>query len=383
MKVYLTVIIIFFTLLLKGQITSLQNIYAWAYQLQYTTPPAIAPDNSFNLFVTDYSYDASAAGAFTATEVNMMKVGGKRVVAYISIGEAEDYRDYWQPAWDTVPPVWLGPENPDWPGNYKVKFWNPQWQSIIINYLDTILAKGYDGIYMDIIDAYYYWQEENPQELQADTLMVNFIEKIRHHVDSVRGNQSFILIPQNGESIIDAPNVTIQIKDRYFNAINAIAVEDVFFPGSNDMNNGHSPDNYRIGLLNEFKNRGKRVFSIEYIDEPAKLNQYIADAQANNYVPYSCTRDLDMICTQLVGLKNIAADYNAPVWSVENGTLNVFFSKQLKNNLVQLFDMQGRAVATGNLSPSGRYTVNNLVRGIYSLSLNSQGFISTYKILVP
>lgn len=165
----ITLVLLLIVNVAKAQLTSLQNINAWAYQLQNVTPTAIAPDNSFQLFVTDYSADGSGAGAYTYQQVQTMKTGGKKVIAYISIGEAESYRDYWQPAWENTPPAWLGPENPDWPGNYKVKFWYPQWKNIIYTYIDTILAKGYDGIYMDIIDAYYYWQEENIQEPNADT----------------------------------------------------------------------------------------------------------------------------------------------------------------------------------------------------------------------
>ena len=51
--------------------------------------------------------------------------GGARIVlAYLSIGEAEDYRSYWQRDWSVSPPAWLGAENPDWPGNYAVNYWD-------------------------------------------------------------------------------------------------------------------------------------------------------------------------------------------------------------------------------------------------------------------
>jgi cysteinyl-tRNA synthetase len=92
------------------------------------------------------------------------KPGGARrlVLCYMSIGEAEDYRWYWQPGWSSEPPEWLGPENPDWPGNYMVEFWNTAWQSIIYGdstaYLDRILSAGFDGVYLDKIDAFEDWE---------------------------------------------------------------------------------------------------------------------------------------------------------------------------------------------------------------------------------
>jgi cysteinyl-tRNA synthetase len=84
------------------------------------------------------------------------------VVCYMSIGEAEDYRFYWDESWNTDEPEWLEAENPDWEGNYKVRYWNSYWKSIIYGsqdaYLDKILAKGFDGVYLDIIDAFEYFE---------------------------------------------------------------------------------------------------------------------------------------------------------------------------------------------------------------------------------
>ena len=36
------------------------------------------------------------------------------VLAYLSVGEAEDYRAYWKKGWKEKPPAWLGPESPVW-----------------------------------------------------------------------------------------------------------------------------------------------------------------------------------------------------------------------------------------------------------------------------
>ncbi len=60
--------------------------------------------------------------AFTSTEINSLKIkssGGKRlVICYMSIGEAEDYRFYWNSDWNKNKPEWIEKENPDWKGNY-------------------------------------------------------------------------------------------------------------------------------------------------------------------------------------------------------------------------------------------------------------------------
>ncbi len=82
----------------------------------------------------------------------------------MSIGEAEDYRYYWQDSWINNPPNWLEDENPDWEGNYKVRYWDKDWQSIIYgndnSYLKKIINAGFDGVYLDIIDAFEYFENQ-------------------------------------------------------------------------------------------------------------------------------------------------------------------------------------------------------------------------------
>lgn len=80
----------------------------------------------------------------------------------MSIGEAEDYRYYWKEEWASNPPSWLDAENPDWEGNFKVRYWDTAWQDIIFgsdsSYMSKIINAGFDGVYLDIIDAYEYYE---------------------------------------------------------------------------------------------------------------------------------------------------------------------------------------------------------------------------------
>lgn len=90
--------------------------------------------------------------------------GGKRLlISYMSIGEAEDYRYYWQEDWTIKNPEWIVAENPVWEGNYKVNYWESGWKSNIYgnsdSYLQKIIDIGFDGVYLDIIDAFYYFEQ--------------------------------------------------------------------------------------------------------------------------------------------------------------------------------------------------------------------------------
>ena len=104
---------------------------------------------------------------FTSAEINQLRSkenGGNRlVISYLSIGEAEDYRYYWDSNWNITKPSWLGDENPDWEGNFKVKYWIDEWQNVIYgndeSYIKKILDAGFDGAYLDIIDAFDYYEQ--------------------------------------------------------------------------------------------------------------------------------------------------------------------------------------------------------------------------------
>jgi cysteinyl-tRNA synthetase len=103
----------------------------------------------------------------TPAEIERLKKkanGGRRLVlCYVSIGQAEDYRFYWQDAWRPGRPAFLGPEDPEWKGNFIVKYWDPAWQAIVgrgpKSYLARVLAAGFDGVYLDRVDAYEWFEE--------------------------------------------------------------------------------------------------------------------------------------------------------------------------------------------------------------------------------
>ena len=152
------------------EITSLSEVQNFLYLIN---PENFSSKVNFIDAVTSTNYDLlimdlffNDNSEFSPSEVEQLRVkanGGSRlVVAYMSIGEAEDYRYYWEDDWSRHEPSWLDKENPDWEGNYKVKYWDPEWQAIIYgnddSYLKRILDAGFDGVYLDIIDAYEYYE---------------------------------------------------------------------------------------------------------------------------------------------------------------------------------------------------------------------------------
>ncbi|MCG3217645.1 MAG: endo alpha-1,4 polygalactosaminidase, partial [Candidatus Heimdallarchaeota archaeon] len=88
---------------------------SWGYQLQSLVVDDLTA-SPFDLLVIDYSKDGTDDFALSVSEVSEIQSFEKIVISYISIGEAEDYRYYFDSDWLNSPPYWLGEENPDWGG---------------------------------------------------------------------------------------------------------------------------------------------------------------------------------------------------------------------------------------------------------------------------
>ena len=155
----------------SNDITSISQVRNFLYLINPSSFPTkedflnALRNTNYDLLIIDLFYEGEQ---LTSQEVSSLKIkanGGKRlVIAYMSIGEAENYRYYWKKEWETNPPEWLEEENPDWPGNYKVRYWYKEWQDIIFgndsSYTKRILDAGFDGVYLDIIDAFEYFENK-------------------------------------------------------------------------------------------------------------------------------------------------------------------------------------------------------------------------------
>lgn len=300
---------------------NLQNIGSWGYQLQNTSLLQIRKSD-FDLVVMEPTLASDATRYFTRSQVQLMKNGrhvtkSKVLLAYLSIGEAENYRKYWNVSWKKNPPSWLGVENPDWKGNYKVRYWEPEWQKLMLEGVDQILKAGFDGVYLDIVDAYAYWAdqdmyyqnekgEEGGKEIRqqgdpyndeekSGSWMAEWIHRIAEHSrkKSTFANPKFLVFPQNGEGLLD--QVSQPLQNQYWEDIDGIGVEDLFHLGDNEEDNPRNVEKERLKFLHEFPKRGKLVLNVEYISNGALVQKFYQDAQKWHFLPYTAKRGLDRL----------------------------------------------------------------------------------------
>lgn len=291
----------------SGPSLPLGQVKYWAYQIQnhYANPQALA-DSHYDLLVVDQArsisdlqdYDDAALVAKLQSSSNHL--GGKKlVICYIDIGEAEDYRWYWQSGWGVGNPAWITGADPDgWTGNYPVKFWDPQWKAIVLSYVDRILADGYDGIYMDWLEAYDFEPVIAAGQAEGKdpaTEMAKFVREISEYAKAKK--PGFLVIGQNG--------TPLGAHADYLNAIDAQAQEHVWFYGETggapgDLATPATGDWSTAGYLDRlavFQNAGKPIFTCDYATQGANVQTCYSEAAQRGFVEYVTTVELDVLTT--------------------------------------------------------------------------------------
>ena len=268
------------------------GISSWLYVLQDGDIADILryrPD----IVVMDYSRDGGEDTKYSPEEISLLKEQGIIPIAYISIGEAEDYRWYWKEEYYKNPPPWLGKENPNWPGNWAVKFWYREWQDIIYRYIDKVIDQGFMGVYLDKVDIYEYWaDDENGEDVvlplhKSASLMMGFVSSISHY--GKKKSSPFYVFVQNGEDIIAYDGNSV-----YMSSIDGIGVESVFYEDMKPL-----PYDYtrrRIQFLKEFKRDGKVVLDVEYVydGDISMLIKAYTKALYHGFIPYVAYEDTDL-----------------------------------------------------------------------------------------
>lgn len=234
----------------------------WLYQLQKAEPEEIIT-SGFKIAVIDYSRDGTEENRYEKHAIDKMKAASIMPLCYLSIGEAEEYRYYWRSEWKNKP-EWLGTENPDWKGNYKAKYWHPEWQAVIFTYLDKIIEQGFRGVYLDIIDGFEYWSDEDIaehclSEEDAAEKMITLVKKLATYARKKAGHE-FKIFPQNGERLLDYDH-----DGSYLEAISGYGVEDVLYDGMTPQAKNDSAE--RMAYLKKLIKHNKVVLAVEYVDD--------------------------------------------------------------------------------------------------------------------
>ncbi len=274
----------------------------WGYQLQRARADHIPAE--IDVLVIDSARSTNPRQTLSPDEVARFQtrsLGGRRLVlAYLSVGEAENYRYYWWPYWSTRAPSWLAKENQNWKGNFQVRYWEPGWRNIIMNprptildyvmeravdwhkpYLDRIIEAGFDGVYLDRIDAFMEWKTARPS---AEMDMASLVIELATYAKQRR--PGFLIVTQNGEELLRHSDIR--------RVVDAAAKEDLWFGiDGAEIANSQRDVSRTLLYLNRMRADGKPVFVVEYLDDPSKREATRKQAADRGLILTFAPRPLD------------------------------------------------------------------------------------------
>lgn len=304
----------------RGPQTTLADVRAWVYQLQGLERPGAtdrlvrADADLFVLETTDTvrgSEDFPIRGLVTRLHAR----GGRRplCLAYLNVGQAEDYRTYWRDAWRPAAATGarrtgfvLCPDPDGWEGNFPVAYWDPAWPPVLFGspdaLLDRILTQGFDGVYLDWVLGFadpFVAATAKREGVDPARAMGNLIRALRTYARAAR--PGFLIVVQNPGDLIDrVPGITV--------LIDGIAQEGLLFQGeaTDDWRapaaGGHrrpADDEWNTAalarLLRRYGERTMPVFTVDYALDADDRREALEASRAFGFIPCVTRTPLDRI----------------------------------------------------------------------------------------
>ncbi|ALL01502.1 hypothetical protein Pyrde_1459 [Pyrodictium delaneyi] len=106
------------------------------------------------------------------------------VLAYLNAGYAEEWRSYWDVVKDKP---WIHGTTM-YEGEYYVEYWHTEWRKILVELATRYLARGFQGIYLDNIDAAELLAIERPswaQGVDPREAMIDLVCNVSNAVKAV------------------------------------------------------------------------------------------------------------------------------------------------------------------------------------------------------
>ena len=208
---------------------------------------------------------------------------GTEVIAYVNLGMAEEWRSYWKERWRRSPPRWIAEKSREWSGEYVVMFWHPAWRRILRRVLKSIEREGYDGILLDNIDVYEYWEEKGCKAEEKLLMIIKWI-KLTY------SGKIYVNIGSGLKLIYD---------EEFMKLVDGILREEVWasYRGVID------PEETKeiLNALIYAKQRGKDVVILDYSNDERLTNAILSECAILGFKCYIGSRDLNSLPKYLQG----------------------------------------------------------------------------------
>jgi cysteinyl-tRNA synthetase, unknown class len=287
---------------------TLPDVKFFAYQIQDQEQPAkmnALIDSHYDLLVIDQTRSNKGEETYDSRgDVMRLKSSagsrgrGKIVLCYLDVGEAESYRWYWQSGWHVGNPAWIiAPDPGGWDENYPVAYWNAEWKSIMLEAIDRIIDDGYDGVYLDWLEAYSFKpvaDAARAQGLDPRTELITFVRELQEHAR--QRDPGFIFVAQNAAELGAYPD--------WIRLFDGIGQEAVWYDGAGDPDAGGTPGDVPVdpGLTRELLQdlsvwlaNGKVVLDTEYAQKPANATRAYSLGASHGVKTYVTLVPLDKL----------------------------------------------------------------------------------------
>jgi cysteinyl-tRNA synthetase len=329
----------------------LSQVQYWAYQIQQLDSAGAVDElaaSRYDMLVIEptvthnWNFDAKDMVQTLKASKAYDGIHRKLVIAYIDIGQAEEWRWYWhgrptyegstKPCSEIIAEIqswapWVVACDPDgWGGNYPVAYWYPAWKEIVIggtqlgagigsvyfdSLLDEVIQDGFDGVYLDWVEAWEMpaiQQRADEEGRDVGTEMLKFLQAIKNY--GKQFNPSFLVIQQNSSELINEVGVS-----KLRSAVDAIAQEGVWWEGDatdnwDDESGFDQPsgnEDYYLPRLRKYRDTGFTVFVCEYANNEA-ADAY-NKAKNEGFVAYATHRPLNQLTATPPFFSTVAAPF--------------------------------------------------------------------------
>jgi hypothetical protein len=199
-------------------------------------PLALAQVRSFAYVIAVDLYSPTLPSAIASSPYDLVILGGgevpiardkldprheKLLLGYIDACEGSPY---WYPQLfiKGTPPSWFGKPVIGFDRLYSVQYWNPQWKPLLFHRIDQVIAAGYDGIFLDVLDGHFQWSEGNrlgnPVYSNGIPAMATLLSDIRSYVESgkQKARGPFYIVGNNPTGIGEAFPDSLKALDGIF-----------------------------------------------------------------------------------------------------------------------------------------------------------------------
>lgn len=218
--------------------------------------------------------------SYSQKEVQQIKAAGIKVIAYLSVGEAESYRTFFS---EVERASLIISENPNWPGNFPVKYWKKAWEKMLKVYAKQIMSKGFDGLFFDVVDG---WEALETKELKQTRYrqMVDLLTKLCDFARSIEPQA--LMIVQNSHRLVFSESL-----DKRIDGINQEGLYKSWLHAE------IAPDwqQSKIKELKQLRRLGKFVTLLEYTREKYEMLIIKIKASRHGFVPYFSVKELDKL----------------------------------------------------------------------------------------